>query len=247
MASVFARLRVPASDGSGAVDDHGVHAFIVPLRDAEGNPAPGVEIRDCGYKASPSMIFSWSFRSENLENPLQIVQQAPHPVFVHLRASELWWRKWVSGQRPKPGRGRCCAQGQPAYKVCCALLAHTVTNKPDNSPEAGWKHVRHSSSRRCHHSFSSLQLHQSGHAPSLGCRAAQLSLQQAAAVSSLASCMCTAWHTPDLQPCRWACKAWTTAPCASLGPASHGRTCWTALAPWTVQGSTGASLHAHVG
>ena len=58
MASVFARLRVPASDGSGAVDDHGVHAFIVPLRDADGNPAPGVEIRDCGYKASPSMIFS---------------------------------------------------------------------------------------------------------------------------------------------------------------------------------------------
>ena len=52
MASVFARLKVPASDGSGAMDDHGVHAFIVPLRDAEGNAAPGVEIRDCGYKVS---------------------------------------------------------------------------------------------------------------------------------------------------------------------------------------------------
>ena len=50
MASVFARLKVPAADGSGAVDDHGVHAFIVPLRDESGKAAPGVEIRDCGYK-----------------------------------------------------------------------------------------------------------------------------------------------------------------------------------------------------
>ena len=40
----------PGADGSGAVDDQGVHAFIVPLRDEAGNILPGVEIRDCGYK-----------------------------------------------------------------------------------------------------------------------------------------------------------------------------------------------------
>ena len=50
MATVFARLKVPSPDGSGAIDDHGVHAFLVPLRDAAGNTAAGVEIRDCGYK-----------------------------------------------------------------------------------------------------------------------------------------------------------------------------------------------------
>lgn len=50
-ASVFARLKVPSPDGSGAVDDHGVHAFVVPLRDAGGAVLPGVEIKDCGYKA----------------------------------------------------------------------------------------------------------------------------------------------------------------------------------------------------
>jgi hypothetical protein len=49
-ATVFARLRVPAPDGSGSVDDHGVHAFVVPLRDASGQCLPGVEIQDCGYK-----------------------------------------------------------------------------------------------------------------------------------------------------------------------------------------------------
>lgn len=51
-ATVFARLRVPAPDGSGSVDDHGVHAFVVPLRDASGQCLPGVEIQDCGYKVS---------------------------------------------------------------------------------------------------------------------------------------------------------------------------------------------------
>ena len=50
MGTVFARLKVPSPDGSGALDDHGVHAFIVPLRDDSGDNMPGVEIRDCGYK-----------------------------------------------------------------------------------------------------------------------------------------------------------------------------------------------------
>ena len=45
-----ARPQVPAPDGSGALDDHGVHAFVVPLRDSSGNTLPGVEIHDCGYK-----------------------------------------------------------------------------------------------------------------------------------------------------------------------------------------------------
>lgn len=50
MGTVFARLKVPAPDGSGALDDHGVHAFIVPLRDEDNQCFPGVEIKDCGYK-----------------------------------------------------------------------------------------------------------------------------------------------------------------------------------------------------
>ena len=31
---------------------HGVHAFLVPIRDEEGRPMPGVRIEDCGAKAS---------------------------------------------------------------------------------------------------------------------------------------------------------------------------------------------------
>ncbi|MFD3686632.1 acyl-CoA dehydrogenase [Nocardiopsis sp. NPDC058631] len=44
MAVVFAQLEV---DG----EDQGVHALMVPIRDRDGRPAPGVRIEDCGPKA----------------------------------------------------------------------------------------------------------------------------------------------------------------------------------------------------
>ncbi|WP_116244465.1 acyl-CoA dehydrogenase [Nocardiopsis sp. FIRDI 009] len=44
MAVVFAQLR---TDGA----DHGVHALMVPIRNEDGSPAPGVRIEDCGAKA----------------------------------------------------------------------------------------------------------------------------------------------------------------------------------------------------
>ncbi len=43
MATVFARLLV-------AGEDHGVHAFLVPLRSESGEVLPGIEIEDCGVK-----------------------------------------------------------------------------------------------------------------------------------------------------------------------------------------------------
>ena len=49
-ATVFARLRIPTEGAKGGVKDHGVHAFICPLRNEDGSLVSGVEIRDCGYK-----------------------------------------------------------------------------------------------------------------------------------------------------------------------------------------------------
>jgi acyl-CoA oxidase len=43
MAVVFAQLVTGA-------DQQGVHALLVPIRDADGNPLPGVSITDCGRK-----------------------------------------------------------------------------------------------------------------------------------------------------------------------------------------------------
>mmetsp|Transcript_9048 Transcript_9048/g.27119 ORF Transcript_9048/g.27119 Transcript_9048/m.27119 type:complete len:602 (-) Transcript_9048:4875-6680(-) len=68
-ATVFARLRVPAADGSGAIDDHGVHAFIVPLRDESGACLPGVEIRDCGYKVGLNGVDNGAIRFTHVRVP----------------------------------------------------------------------------------------------------------------------------------------------------------------------------------
>jgi len=43
MATVFAQLEI---EGQG----YGVHAFLVPIRDAHHTPLPGVRIEDCGHK-----------------------------------------------------------------------------------------------------------------------------------------------------------------------------------------------------
>jgi acyl-CoA oxidase len=43
MAVVFAQLVTPTGT-------HGVHAFVVPIRDEEGRPLPGISLEDCGPK-----------------------------------------------------------------------------------------------------------------------------------------------------------------------------------------------------
>ncbi|MBW3620095.1 MAG: acyl-CoA dehydrogenase family protein [Actinobacteria bacterium] len=43
IAAVFAQLYT-------GDDKHGVHCFVVPIRDGDGTPCPGVEIGDCGHK-----------------------------------------------------------------------------------------------------------------------------------------------------------------------------------------------------
>lgn len=68
-ATVFARLKVPAPDGSGALDDHGVHAFIVPIRGEDGNCCPGVEIKDCGYKVGLNGVDNGAIRFTRVRVP----------------------------------------------------------------------------------------------------------------------------------------------------------------------------------
>ncbi|MDT4998088.1 MAG: acyl-CoA oxidase, partial [Mycobacterium sp.] len=48
VAAVFAQL-ITAGPGEEP-QGHGVHCFVVPIRDAEGNDAPGVTTSDCHYK-----------------------------------------------------------------------------------------------------------------------------------------------------------------------------------------------------
>ncbi len=49
-AAKHARLAVVFGQLDVGGTSHGVHAFVVPIRDAEGNVMPGVRIEDCGQK-----------------------------------------------------------------------------------------------------------------------------------------------------------------------------------------------------
>ncbi|GLC47166.1 hypothetical protein PLESTB_001388100 [Pleodorina starrii] len=68
-ATVFARLKVPDPNGGPKLVDHGVHAFVVPLRDESGNLLPGVEIRDCGYKVGLNGIDNGAIRFTHVRVP----------------------------------------------------------------------------------------------------------------------------------------------------------------------------------
>lgn len=61
-ATVFAKLIV---DGT----DHGVNAFIVPLRDAEGRVMPGITIGDCGPKMGLNGVDNGTIRFEHVRIP----------------------------------------------------------------------------------------------------------------------------------------------------------------------------------
>ena len=91
MATVFARLRVPsrsapetrshsrrtpASGGGGAtppgprpLEDHGVHAFLVRIRDDRGTVLPGVRIEDCGAKEGLNGVDNGRIRFDEVRIP----------------------------------------------------------------------------------------------------------------------------------------------------------------------------------
>ncbi|MEM6785479.1 MAG: acyl-CoA dehydrogenase [Bacteroidota bacterium] len=52
MATVFAQLQIPHTDANGdtEMESYGVHAFLVPIRSADGCPMPRVRIQDGGEK-----------------------------------------------------------------------------------------------------------------------------------------------------------------------------------------------------
>lgn len=62
MATVFAKLIV---DGK----DYGVNAFVVPLRDKQGNVLPGITIKDCGRKLGLNGVDNGVIRFTNVVIP----------------------------------------------------------------------------------------------------------------------------------------------------------------------------------
>eukprot|EP00197_Chlamydomonas_leiostraca_P012961 CAMPEP_0202866722 /NCGR_PEP_ID=MMETSP1391-20130828/8326_1 /ASSEMBLY_ACC=CAM_ASM_000867 /TAXON_ID=1034604 /ORGANISM="Chlamydomonas leiostraca, Strain SAG 11-49" /LENGTH=696 /DNA_ID=CAMNT_0049546701 /DNA_START=100 /DNA_END=2190 /DNA_ORIENTATION=- len=59
----------PAAEAKAGLVDHGVHAFLVPLRDAQGALMPGVEIHDCGYKVGLNGVDNGAIRFTHVRVP----------------------------------------------------------------------------------------------------------------------------------------------------------------------------------
>lgn len=62
LAVVFAQLVI---DG----ESRGVHAFVVALRDADGQPMPGVQIEDCGHKMGLNGVDNGRLRFDRVQLP----------------------------------------------------------------------------------------------------------------------------------------------------------------------------------
>ncbi len=62
MAVVFAQL---ITDGQ----NHGVHALLVPIRDDDGSPLPGVRVEDCGHKAGLNGVDNGRLWFDNVRVP----------------------------------------------------------------------------------------------------------------------------------------------------------------------------------
>ncbi|MBP1822093.1 acyl-CoA dehydrogenase family protein [Mycobacterium sp. OAE908] len=63
VAAVFAQLITP--DGEG----HGVHCFVVPIRDDDGNDVPGVTTGDCHYKGGLPGVDNGRIQFDNVRIP----------------------------------------------------------------------------------------------------------------------------------------------------------------------------------
>lgn len=62
LAVVFAQLRV-------GVEEHGVHAFVVPIRGDDGVACPGVSITDCGHKMGLNGVDNGRLRFDRVRVP----------------------------------------------------------------------------------------------------------------------------------------------------------------------------------
>ena len=114
MATVFARLRI----GS---EDHGVHAFLVHIRDAHGETAPGVRIEDCGAKAGLNGVDNGRISFDGV----RVGKDALLDRFARITAKGEY-----ESPIPSPGRRFFTMLGTLiAGRISIAAASQTVTRK----------------------------------------------------------------------------------------------------------------------
>ena len=114
MATVFARLRIGARD-------HGVHAFLVRLRDEQGNIAHGIRIEDCGPKQGLNGVDNGRIRFDG-------VRVGPDALLD--RFARITPDGEYESPIPSPGRRFFTMLGTlVAGRISIAAASHTVAKK----------------------------------------------------------------------------------------------------------------------
>lgn len=126
MATVFARLCMPGrgdatANGGSPLHDHGVHAFLVPIRDPRGAALPGVRTEDCGAKEGLNGVDNGRIRFDSVRVP----RNALLDRFAQVSAEGDY-----HSPIPSPGRRFFTMLGTlVAGRISIAAASHAVTKK----------------------------------------------------------------------------------------------------------------------
>ena len=114
LATVFARLRI-------GDDDHGVHAFLVPIRRGDGGTCPGVRIEDCGAKQGLNGVDNGRIWFDSV----RVERAALLDHFARVTADGRY-----ESPIPSPGRRFFTMLGTlVAGRISIAAASHTVAKK----------------------------------------------------------------------------------------------------------------------
>ena len=136
MATVFARLLVGG-------EDHGVHAFLVPIRDDSGATRPGVRIEDCGAKEGLNGVDNGRIRFDRVRIPhdalLDRFAQVTHDGEYHSPIPSAGRRFFTMLGTLIAGRISIAAASQAVTRKALTIaLRYTATRRqfgPAGAPE----------------------------------------------------------------------------------------------------------------
>jgi len=125
-ATVFARLCMPnrgdaLANSASPPQDHGVHAFLVPIRDPHGAPLSGIRIEDCGAKEGLNGVDNGRIRFDGVRVP----RDALLDRFAQVSADGGY-----HSPIPSPGRRFFTMLGTlVSGRISIAAASHAVTKK----------------------------------------------------------------------------------------------------------------------
>ncbi|MGH7480957.1 MAG: acyl-CoA dehydrogenase, partial [Longimicrobiales bacterium] len=133
-ATVFAQLETRG-------ERHGVHAFVVPIRDEQGQPLPGVAIEDCGIKAGLNGVDNGRIRFEHVRIPRENLLDrfgGVEPSGIYSSAIPSDGRRFFTMLGTLvAGRISIAAAANSAAKVALTIAIRYADRRRQFGPEAG--------------------------------------------------------------------------------------------------------------